>query len=205
MLTRDYITDVYPMIEALCGVQFSNIEKPRIVAMFNRRAKRAFRATHYWTRFIVIGEERLVVNNTVPFSEVGKSSIDTYLRVHRHQPYIQNAAQDYDYMVTSNGAVLVSGNSNPTSVFVTYKRQFTDRYGDGNNGSVSDIPDEWADYLAYGTYADYLRGEGQQEKASFADQEADIILQDELMRLDEQRTQNVISTRFMTNLNMQPR
>jgi hypothetical protein len=59
--------------------------------------------------------------------------------------------------------------------------------------------------MAHGAYADYLRAEGQQEKAAVADQEANEMLLDELMRLDEQHTQTVISPRIFTNANMQMR
>jgi len=70
---------------------------------------------------------------------------------------------------------------------------------------TSTIPAEWFEYLAHGTYADYLRAEGQQEKAALADQEANEILLDELMKLDEQHTQTIISNRISTNSNMQYR
>jgi hypothetical protein len=59
--------------------------------------------------------------------------------------------------------------------------------------------------MAHGAYADYLRAEGQQEKAAIADQEANEILLDELMKLDEQHTQTIISNRIFTNSNMQSR
>ena len=50
-------------------------------------------------------------------------------------------------------------------MFVTYKKAYTPAIA--NNST--DIPGEWFYYIAYGTYADFLRGEGQQEKAALAD------------------------------------
>lgn len=205
MQTKDYTTDLLPLIKALCGVEFSAIELPRIKSMINRRAKRAYRATNYWTRFLKIGEERVVTSGIVPFTESGLDSIDTYLRIHKQNPYQTASVQEFDFMVTASGAQLISGTLDPSSAWVTYKKQFNDTYGDGTGGTTSSIPDEWLEYLAHGTYADFLRAEGQQEKASLADQEADIILQDELMRLDEQHTQTIVSNRIMTNANMQLR
>lgn len=205
MQTKNYTTDLLPLIKALCGVEFSSIELPRLKAMVNRRAKRAYRASNYWTRFLKIGEERTVTGNVIPFTQSGLDPIDTYLRVHKQDPYVVAAVQEYDIMVTLAGARLIAGNLAPTSAWVTYKKQFTDTYGDGTGGTTTSVPDEWFEYLAHGVYSDFLRAEGQQEKAALADQEADLILQDELAKLDEQHTQQIVSSRIFTNANMQVR
>ena len=107
-------------------------------------------------------------------------------------------------MVTASGATLVCGDLDPSEAFVTYKAQLIDTYGDGS-GEYTAIPAEWFQYLAHGTYADYLRAEGQQEKAALADQEAEGLLQDELIRIDEQHTLQMVANRVFTNANMQMR
>lgn len=201
MQTKSYSNDLIPLVKALCGVEFAGIELPRIQAMVNRRAKRAYRATNYWTRFLKIGEERNVTSERIPFTQAGLSSIDTYLRIHRQDPYKTASVQEYDFMVTADGAKLIAGNLNPTTAFVTYKSQFTDVLG----VTTALVPDEWFAYIAHGTYADFLRAEGQQEKSALADAEAVEILQDELMKLDEQHTQQLISNRIQTNAGMQSR
>lgn len=327
MQTRLY-SDLYGLIQALCGIQFSIAESIRVKSLINRRAARAFRASNYWTRFLVVGEERYctpapaaatttvasngyfiatvgttdyssigatpsasftasvatttltvtaissgviqvgdyitgtglttggvqitalgtgrggvgtytisptqttlasrsfksfsvdsyfvatgvgtgngtvrVSNSTIPYTETGKNSIDTFLRIFKERPYRASSAQECDYYVTAGGAELVAGDLNPLTAFATYKRQFTDVYGD-NTGEVVDIPAEWFHYLAHGTYADWLKAEGQQEKAALADQEAEAVLQDELIRLDENHTSGLVSSRIFTNANMQSR
>lgn len=257
MRTRQY-NDLVVLIQALCGVAFATIELPRIKALINRRAKKAYRATNYWTRFLKIGEGRYMsaapipatslVANTgyfiesigstdftvigatensvgqyfvatsagsgdgtarpalsyVPYAETGKGTIDTFLRIQKDQPYLSASVQDYEFMVTGQGATIVCGNLNPSQAWVTYKSRNEVTYG-SDSPDTSLVPDEWFEYLAHGTYADYLRAEGQQERAVIADQEADMILQDELMRLDEQHTQTLISNRIFTNSNMQMR
>jgi hypothetical protein len=140
----------------------------------------------------------------IPFAETGKDTIDTFLRVHRQQPYVVASVQEYDMMITATGATIITGNLNPATAFVTYKAQLNDTYGD-SAGETSAIPAEWFQYLAHGTYADYLRAEGQQEKAAIADQEADSLLQDELIRIDEQHTLQIVANRVFTNANMQTR
>ena len=203
MQTRTY-SELFSLIQALCGVVFASIEAPRIKALINRRALRAYRSSNYWTRFLVIGEERVVSGSVIPFSEVGVSSIDTFMRVYKQAPYIASSVQEYDIMVTSAGATLIAGDLNPATAFVTYKAQLADTYGN-ELGETSSVPAEWYQYIAHGAYADYLRAEGQQDKAMIADQEADMLLQDELIRLDENHTSGLVSSRIFTNANMQMR
>jgi hypothetical protein len=140
----------------------------------------------------------------VPYTETGKSSVDTFLRIFKQAPYIASSVQEFDFTVTADGATLVDGDLNPSTAFLTYKAQFTDTYGDGA-GETSSVPAEWFQYLAHGTYADYLRAEGQQEKAALADQEAEALLTEELIRLDENHTSGFVSNRIRTNANMQLR
>jgi hypothetical protein len=140
----------------------------------------------------------------VPYSETGKNSVDTFLRFFKQAPYIASSVQEFDFTVTAEGATLVAGDLNPSTAFLTYKAQFADTYGDGA-GETSSVPAEWFQYLAHGTYADYLRAEGQQEKAALADQEAEALLTEELIRLDENHTSGFVSNRIRTNANMQLR
>jgi hypothetical protein len=130
--------------------------------------------------------------------------VDTFLRLFKQAPYIASSVQEFDFTVTAEGATLVAGDLNPSTAFLTYKAQFADTYGDGA-GETSSVPAEWFQYLAHGTYADYLRAEGQQEKAALADQEAEALLTEELIRLDENHTSGFVSNRIRTNANMQLR
>ena len=203
MQTKTY-AELLSLIQSLSGVVFATLELGRIKALINRRALRAYRATNYWPRFLKIGESRAVTNNVVPYTESGKDPIDTYLRIHKQAPWQVASVQEYDIMVTADGATLIAGNTSPTEAFVTYKKQFSDTYGEGQ-GETTAIPAEWFQYLAHGTYADYLRAEGQQEKAVVADQEAEMLLQDEMVRIDEQHTLQMVANRVFTNANMQVR
>jgi len=205
MQTKNYTTDLLPLIKSLCGVEFAAIELPRIKAMINSRAKRAYRASNFWPRFLVVGESRTVTNGYVPWTESGLDSVDTFILIHRTEPYVLESAQDFDFYVDFNGAKITDGSLNSSAAFVTYKKQTTAVYGDGTSGTTTSIPDEWFEYLAHGTYSDWLRAEGQMEKAVVADQEAMDKLTDELIRIDEMRSTALVSTRIQTNANMQSR
>jgi hypothetical protein len=200
MRTRNY-SDLLELIQALCGVVFASIETGRINALANRRANRAYRASDYWTRFLVVGEERAVSNGVIPFDEGVLRGIDTFLRIHKDLPNSNTAVQEFYFSEGIDVAKLVSGTLDPSVAYVTYKAVMPESYGQ----SSTEIPAEWFQYLAHGTYADYLRAEGQQEKAALADQEANEILTDELMRAENVSTQNLVATRFLTNANMQMR
>jgi len=203
MQTKTY-AQLISLIQGLCGVVFASIELPRIKAMVNRRARKAYKSSNLWPRFLVAAQERIVTNNVIPFTQSGLDPIDTFVRVHKQQPWQASSVQEYDFYVTASGATIIAGTLNPLSAWVTYKKQLSATYGD-SGGETAAIPLEWFEYLAHATYADFLRAEGQQEKAALADQEADVILQDELLSIDEQFNSNMFGTRIRTNAGMQLR
>lgn len=204
MTYRTY-SDLYMLIQALCGVDFASVEKPRITALINSRAERAFRATEYWPRFLKVGEERQVINGIVPFSQQTLSDVDTFLRIYRTRPFYQTSAQEYDFSISPQGAALVIGSADIDTAFVTYKEAVQFNYGDGSQGQNTEIEGEWFQYLAHGTYADWLRSEGQTDKAVVADMEANDKLQDELLRISDTGMLNLIANKVTTVAGMQNR
>lgn len=198
MTTKPY-SDLLDVIKALCGVEFAAIELGRINALVNRRAKRAYRASNNWPRFIVVGEARAVSSKLIPYTEGALPEIGTFLKIQAVAPFTTASPQDYQFYVDSNGAKLITSTT-PSSAYVTYKKILTDTYGD-STGLQSSVPAEWFDYIAHGVYADYLRGEGQQEKSLAADQEAALILEDELIQIDQQGLGLTFGSRFLMNVN----
>ena len=200
MTTKSY-SDLLSIIKSLCGVEFATIELGRINALVNRRAKRAYRASNNWPRFITVGESRVVTlpsaDKYVPYTEGAKGIIGTFLKVNAVAPFTTTSPQDINFHVDSRGANLITI-ATPSSVFVTYKKVLSDIYGD-TTGMVSDVPSEWFDYIAHGVYADYLRAEGQQEKSQIADQEASLILDDELIQVDQQGAGMTFGARYLAN------
>jgi hypothetical protein len=196
MTTKTY-TELLDMVKSLCGVEFATIELGRINALVNRRAKRAYRASNNWPRFITVGEERTVTTKNVPYIQATKDTIGTFLKIQAVAPYTTASPQDYNFYVDSAGAKLITS-ANPSTTFVTYKKVLADVYGE-TTGLQKDIPSEWFDYIAHGVYADYLRAEGQQEKSLAADQEAALILEDELIQVDQQGAGMTFGSRFLAN------
>lgn len=200
MTSRTY-TDLLAQIQGLCGVNFASIELPRILALINRRAGRAYKACDWWTRYLHVGEERTVTSNVIPFTQGALDRIGLFLRIHRTEPWLAAAAQEFTFYVDGSGARITAGTLDPATAFVTYKEEWTPAI----SSLSSDIPGEFFDYIAYGTYADYLRAEGQQEKAVIADQEAAAILEEEMTNPQCVSTMQMVATRISTNSNNQLR
>ena len=196
MTTKTY-TELLDMIKSLCGVEFATIELGRVNALVNRRAKRAYRASNNWPRFITVGESRTVTSKNVPYTQASLDTIGTFLKIQAVAPYTTASPQDFNFYIDSSGAKLITSAS-PASAFVTYKKILSDTYGE-TTGLQKDVPSEWFDYIAHGVYSDYLRAEGQQEKSLAADQEAAMILEDELIQVDQQGAGMTFGSRFLAN------
>lgn len=196
MTTKTY-AELLDLIQSLCGVQFATIELGRINALVNRRAKRAYRASNNWPRFIVVGESRTVTwaSKTVPYIQAGLDQIGTFLKIQAVAPYTTASPQDYNFYVDSFGAKLITSASSG-SAFITYKKVLSDTYTE----SSENIPSEWFEYIAHGVYSDYLRAEGQQEKSIAADQEATLILEDELIQAEQQGAGMTFGSRYLANV-----
>jgi hypothetical protein len=197
MTTKTY-PELLEMIKSLCGVEFATIELGRINALVNRRAKRAYRASNNWPRFITVGQSRAVTSKNVPYTEGALDTIGTFLKIQAVAPYTTASPQDFNFYVDSAGAKLITSAS-PTTAFVTYKKILSDTYGE-TTGLQSSVPAEWFDYIAHGVYSDYLRAEGQQEKSAMADQEASLILEDELIQVDQQGAGMTFGSRYLANV-----
>ena len=202
MTTRTY-ADLLLLIQALCGEVFSTIELPRTKALINNRARTAYMASQYWPRWLVVGEERSATGGVVPFTEGSLDEIESFIRIHKEEPFIDRQVQEYSYHVGGSGAVIVGYTANTTdTVWATYRKRNTATYGDGD-GETSDIPAEWFDYMAHGVYADWLRAEKLYEVAVTADAEADLILSDELAKVDNTGMAALVYCRTKTHQNEQ--
>tara|TARA_Y100000401_G_C8319339_1_gene224356 strand:+ start:76 stop:999 length:924 start_codon:yes stop_codon:yes gene_type:complete len=89
-------------------------------------------------------------------------------------------------------------------VFLTYKRQLTEIYGD-QSGDTTNIPLEWKDYIALGVYADMLASDGFHEKSLAWEGRANKALQRELERIDRNRAHQFVNHRVRTHASNQAR
>ena len=124
---------------------------------------------------------------------------DVVFRIHKTDPKSARYPEEYTYVSLLNAGnqpsvriispTNVFTNDAPGAVFVTYRKDVetivkdgtgtTGFYGDAT-GDTDVVPFRLFEYMAFGAYADFLRGDGQTEKAQVEDQNAEMILRQEI-------------------------
>jgi hypothetical protein len=145
--------------------------------------------------------------NLIPYAQTGKTTIGSFNRIHRKQAFLNDSSIEYDFFVDFTGAnILNITSSTDNSAFVTYKQEFPPFEVTSDFGNISvDVPGEFFAYLAHATYADFLRMDGQTDKAFAEEQRAEIALALELEKIDLISNNNTVNKRFSTYVNRQSR
>lgn len=210
MQTRTY-GDLFKLIQSLAGVgSFAASEKDDIANFINRRFFEAFQTSQMWPRYVVTGEERNIATSpaqTIPYAETDKDNIGEFIRIHRTQPFLRNSALEFDFYVDGNGAhILNLTTADASSAFVTYKKEFTPFTvsSDYENSTVA-VPAEFFHFIAHTAYADFLRMDGQTDKALIEEQTGGNYLALELEKVDLRMNNNTVLKRFSTHGNRQAR
>ena len=210
MQTRTY-GDLFKLIQSLAGVgTFAASEKDDIANFINRRFFEAFNTSHIWPRYVVTGEERTIATSpvqTVPYTEASKDNIGEFIRIHRTQPFLRNSALEFDFYVDGNGAhILNLTTADATSAFVTYKKEFTPfTVSSDYENSTVEVPAEFFHFIAHTAYADFLRMDGQTDKALIEEQTGGNYLALELEKIDLRMNNNTVLKKFSTYVNRQAR
>ena len=204
MQERTY-SDLLTLIRSLSGAgSFTTEEQTSILSFVNRRASEAYNMSQSWPRYLVVGEERAIGSSpaaTIPYAEAGKNTIYEWIRIHRTQPFLRNSALEFDFYVDSNGAhILNLTTADATSAFVTYKKELGQFTANSTN-----IPGEWFAFIAHAAYADFLRMDGQHDKALNEEQVAQGYIAIELEKVDNMMNNNTALKRFSTYINRQAR
>jgi len=145
--------------------------------------------------------------NLVPYAQTGKTTIGSFNRIYRKQAFLNQSALEYEFFVDVTGAnILNISSTTDNSVFVTYKKQFTPfDVTSGYDTSTVEVPNEFFPYLAHATYADFLRMDGQTDKAFAEEERANIAMALELEKVDIISNNNTVNKRFSTYVNRQSR
>ena len=136
------------------------------------------------------------------------SDIGEFVRIHRSQAFLNMSSLEYEFGVQSDGAhILNASNAKEGQVWITYKKPITLLTSLDIDGSASltQVPQEFFYYMAHATYADFLRMDGQHNKASFEEQIAENYLGEEMDNPQQVANNNTIGKRFRTHVSQQSR
>lgn len=227
-LQDDTFGDLKNLTFALIGREYASTSASftRLKSLWNFSAKKAYRASDYWERFLVIGDKRKVLNsNLVPQSETDKETIDTFLRIYEKDPNLSRGCE-YKFVVNEDGATITGNATNassdlyenpntpsfyeqPTSssedieVFVTYKKTFDPNFGSSDDTET--VPAELLPYMAH--YAAYTWQRSVEQNASENNFQLSLalinsVLEDELEKISNQNIANsYIAKSIQTNYN----
>jgi hypothetical protein len=202
-MQTDTYSNLLTLVKALSGNTTLTTQEETLIGSFiNRRIYNAYRRSSYWPRYLVLGEARAATSNVIPFDQVTLNSIDTFLRVYDQQPYLTNSVDEFEFVVTNNGAQVLSNTDSLTTFYVDYKKRWD---GDYNSTTNQNIPLEFFHYAAHAAFADFLRYDGQNDKAQAEEGYAESLLVLELENAMNQRNANRVASRFRSHATSQAR
>jgi len=207
-LTYDNLEERFKSIAGLASLETTDAAFLRQAV--NRRVRTAFER-YPWPDFTVIGEAVAMAtgdDNTIQTYGTGKdlaNDSNVVFRIHKTDPTDTRYPEEYTYVSTLNSGGFPSVKIiSPTvldgiNVYATYRKDLGAVIADGGtytSGSYGDeandnpnIPYQFFEYCAFGAYADFLRGDGQTDKAQVEDQNSEIILVSEIDKVRNQSRQ----------------
>ena len=202
-MQTDTFTNLLTLVKGLSGnTSFTSAEETLVGSFINRRIYNAYKRSNYWPRYLVLGEARAATNSTVPFTQVTLNSIDSFLRIYDEEPWVTNSVSEYDFVVTADGAQILTNTSGASTFYVDYKKRWE---GDYNSTTNQNVPLEFFHYGAHGAFADFLLYDGQLEKAAAEEGYAESLLMLELENVMNQRNLNTAAKRIRSHTTQQAR
>lgn len=128
-------------------------------------------------------------------SPVAVGDIESPLRVWDANPFGTVGGGEYEFYVESDGIHVVNNYRSLGGFWLAYRQQWPGPY----LSSATDIPLEFFYYAAHAAYADFLRMDGQIDKALAEEQAAQAFLLLEIDKAESQRNNNAIIRRISTH------
>lgn len=211
----NYPTQPYPSLidrfKALTGLESLQITDQAFLRdLVNRRIRSAYER-YPWPIFTVVGEGVTLTDNTfISYNGSGSSGTslvnraNVVFRVHKQNPKTTRYPDEYTFLAETDG------NGNPSvriiepsslageTVYVTYRKDLvaevnsdgaTSGYYGDEQGDNPNIPWVFFENAVHGSYADFLRGDGQNSKAFAEDQYAESLLIHEIDKVSNQGRQ----------------
>jgi len=224
-LSYDNLEERFKSIAGLASLETTDAAFLRQAV--NRRVRTCFER-YPWPDFTVIGESITMLSamdNTIQTYGTDATrdlatDSNVVFRIHKTDPTDTRYPEEYTYVSQLNGdgypsvKIISPSTLNSKAVFVTYRKDLEAIISDAGtytSGSFGDeandnpnIPYQFFEYCAFGAYADFLRGDGQTDKAQIEDQNAELILVSEIDKVRNQSRQfrhDVLQYRPRTQFN----
>jgi hypothetical protein len=140
-------------------------------------------------------------SGTAAVSPVAIADIADFNRIWNANPFSTNGFCEYEFFVDSDGATIINNATSNLGFWVGYKKEWPGPY----TTVSTDLPLEFFYYAAHATYADFLRMDGQVDKAIAEEQIAMNYLMLELSKAQNQRNNNALFRRISTYVSTQSR
>lgn len=159
------------------------------------------------------GSPTIFQKQAIPYEENNRNTINEFIRIHRNKAFINDSSTEYDFFVDANGANILNNSTTDNVAYVTYKKHIIDTSTgtiitslDINGSSnLQQIPLEFFNYTAHSVFADFLRLDGQTDKAFAEEQIAQNFLTEELEKVDIINNRNSLNQKFSTYINTSSR
>lgn len=158
-------------------------------------------ANDTFTYSLTSGTGTETYSGTATVTPVAISDISEYNRIWNANPFSTNGFCEYEFFVDSDGATIINNATSNLGFWVGYKKEWPGPYTTGS----TDLPLEFFYYAAHATYADFLRMDGQVDKAIAEEQIAMNYLMLELSKAQNQRNNNALFRRISTYVSTQSR
>lgn len=127
--------------------------------------------------------------------------IEQAIRIWDANPYQTPGGNEYEFYAESDGYHVINNFSSAAGFWLAYRAEWPGPY----LSTAVDIPLEFFYWAAHSTYADFLRMDGQIDKAMAEEGAAQTYLLMEMDKAEHQRNNNVIVRRISTYVSRQAR
>lgn len=140
-------------------------------------------------------------SGTATVTPVAIPDIAYFNRLWDGNPWGTDTATEYEFYVDSDGATPINNFQDLTGFWVAFKKEWDGPY----TSNSTTIPLEFFYFMAHGAYADFLRGDGQVDKALAEESVASTWLALEVDKAENTRNNNSVGRRISTYVSRQAR
>lgn len=188
------------LTQARAGASFaSGTELDNVGFLLNSAARTIYDESRWWERFLVVEERTVAEGGYIPYVETDKDTIGEFIGYWDGELWTCAGSQRGQAYPDHLGIKIANCEYGDT-VYVAYKKEFTDTYGDGTNGTISDIPSEWIEFMCYDAARTYAASQGNQDGYNpVAIRDVDKAMERALMKVSRQGINETIALYLRTD------